>query len=906
MPRNASRPDEGRGAAWRAHVRGRLPALAVPAERESEIVDELAIQLESIYERERQQGATHDAAMAAANAEVPDWSALARTLTALKPARRAAPAPVSPSGGFMNGFIADVRFALRSLRRTPAFSLVAIVTLSLGLGMAAGAFAIVDTILIRPLPFAAPERLALIHATVPPQGSDTVEITYADAADIARETSVFKSTAVVMTFAGIATALDPPERIEGYDVSVSLFDTLGVQPMLGRGFAASEGEPGKDNVVILSYGFWQRLGGRTDVIGQPLVLDEVPKTIVGVMPRDFRIEVLNNPGAIFRPVTSDHFAAQSRAFRAFRAIARLQDSATFTQAAGAVAIVGERLAREYPDTNLGRTFSLQPLREDVVGKSRAGLLMVSGLVAVVLLIAAVNLANLLLARSVARAREMAVRGALGANGWRLARGPIVEGLLLSGASAIIGAVVAQAIIAAVKTQPGVALPRLAELTLDANSLAVIAAGAIAAAALVGLVPFLLYRHNHHNATLRASHSTTPPASAARIRSMLVVGQTALAFILVTAAVLLAVSLQRILALPFGFDTSVATMRVSIPTTRYQDLESVKRFYTQFLDELAQQPGIEHAGFVSTLPLSGNSGSSLTIQGREDIPIAERPGIGWQWANPSYFEAMGIPIVRGRGFNSADLNYPAHVTVINETLARQNFGDENPIGRRVYFGPIPKSGVPEWHEIIGVVGDVRHRSVEGEPDARAYDLFGQHWGRTISLAIRTTQTPAAAATTVRGLLARRDPALPVFAVRTTGEIVSSAVTARRLLLWLVSAFAIVGFAVASLGVYGVVLCLVAERQREIGVRVALGATSANIHRLVLGHGLTLVSFGLAAGVAGAIALRRGIESQLFNISPTSLPALSAVACALLLAASLPCLIVARRAARIDPVRALRSE
>ena len=433
----------------------------------------------------------------------------------------------------MNGVTGDLRFAIRSLRRTPAFTLVAIITLSLGLGMAAAAYSVVDTVLIRPLPFAASDGLVLVHASVPPDGSDTVEITYSDAADLAKETAAFASMAIVMTFAGTATALDPPERLEGYDVSVSLFETLGVQPMLGRSFTAGEGEPGKGNVVILGYGFWQRLGGRSDVIGQTLLLDDVPTTIVGVMPRDFRIEVLNNPGAIFRPVTPDHFAAASRAFRAFRAIGRLKDSVTLAQANSVAATVGERLARDHPDTNLGRAFSVRPLHEDVVGNSRASLLMVAGLVAVVLLIAGVNLANLLLARSVARAREMAVRGALGANGWRLAREPIVEGLLLSATSALAGGVVAQAILTAIKTQPGVALPRLAELTIGWNVISAIGLGAIIAAGLVGLVPFLLYRHSQFNATLRSSRATSG-TSAARLRSFLVVGQTALAFILLTA------------------------------------------------------------------------------------------------------------------------------------------------------------------------------------------------------------------------------------------------------------------------------------------------------------------------------------------------------------------------------------
>ncbi len=890
---------------WRAYVRRRLPLIAAAAERESEIVDELAIQLETIYERERRGGATDEDAMRAAEAEVPDWHALARTLTAIEPRRSGPPVPGHHRGGFMNGFIGDLRFSLRSLRRAPAFTLVAVATLALGMGMAAAAFTVIKTVLVDPLPFPRADRLMLVHATVPPDNRDTPEITYLDAADLAKEAHVFSSMGAVMTFAGTATALDPPERVEGYDVSVTLLDTLGVQPMLGRAFTAAEGEPGRDTVVILGYGFWQRLGGRADVIGQTLVLDEVPKTIVGVMPRDFRLEVLRSPGSVFRPVTRAHFAAQTRAFRAFRVIARLQDGVTPERAGSVAATVGERLARDYPDTNRGRSFSVRPLQEDVVGASRSSLLMVAGLVAVVLLIAAVNLANLLLARSVARARDMAVRGALGADGWRLAREPLVEGLLLSGTGAVLGAFVAQAIITALKNQPGVAMPRVAELAVDWQVIAAIGISALCSSFFVAVVPFLLHRPGRHQDSLRGGHAT-PGAPAARIRSFLVVGQTALAFILITATVLLALSLQRVLSMPLGFDTAVATMRLSIPTTTYPNVGVVTRFYTDLLDELRQQPGIEAAGFVSTLPLSGNSGSSLTIQGREDIPVADRPGIGWQWADPGYFDAMGIHLIRGRLFTGADLENQAHVTVVNETLARQNFGNDDPIGRRVYFGPIPSTGVPEWHEIIGVVGDVRHRSIEGEPDARAYDLFGQHWGRTVSLAVRSASGPAQVATTVRALLARRDPTAPVFAVRTTGEIVSTAVVSRRLLLWLVAAFAIAGFGVATLGVYGIVACLVAERQREIGVRVALGATPANIHRLVIGYGLRLVAAGLVFGAAGAIALRRGIESQLFGVSATNLPALIGVAVTLAIAAAVPCLIVSKRATRIDPVRALRSE
>jgi predicted permease len=348
------------------------------------------------------------------------------------------------------------------------------------------------------------------------------------------------------------------------------------------------------------------------------------------------------------------------------------------------------------------------------------------------------------------------------------------------------------------------------------------------------------------------------------------------------------------------------MRIAAPAVRYPTREITAGFYATLVNELAAQPGVEKAGFVSVLPLTGSTGSTMTVQGREDIPMTQRPDVGWQWADPGYFAAMGIPVLRGRGFTAADLRSASHVTLINETLARLHFGGQDPIGQRVYFGGVPAAGVPEWHEIIGVVGDVRHRSLENEPDARAYDLFGQHWGRTISLALRTTEPPATTAAMVRSVLARHDDRLAVFAVRSTDDLVSNAVATRRLLLWLVSAFAVAGFGMALLGVYGIVACLVAERQREIGVRVALGATATRIHQLVMMHGLKFVGAGVVIGMAAAIALRRAIESQLFGISATNAAALVAVAAALLAAAALPCFIVSRRATTLDPMRSLRSE
>lgn len=889
---------------WRAYVRSQLPRLDVPPEREIEIIDELAAQLEAVYERERSSYGSHEAAMVAVANEVPDWHALAASFAATAPPSTSTIA-IGESGGMMNGIGGDVRSAARALRRSPGFTFVAIATLALGLGMTTAAFSVIDTVLIKPLRFGSPDRLMLVHATVPPNNRDTNEITYLDAMDLAAETDVISSVGLVIPFAGTATAMEPPERLTGYEVSTSLLATLQVQPALGRAFTDDEAQPGRNNVVILGNGFWRRLGSRADMIGETLIIDDVPHTIVGVMPDGFRIEVFNEGDAVYRPLTPRHFAAGSRAFRAFRAIARLQDNVSIEQAQAAGSAVGERLEEQYPDTNRGRTFTFRPMRDDIVGSARPALLLIAGLVLVVLLIAAVNLTNLLLARAIANAREVAVRSALGANAWRLMRASLVESALLASAGAIGGILVAQIILSALVTVPGVALPRMAEIGMDWRAISLLTVAAIAASAGVGVIPFTMHRRLHSLAALRTGHETAGRGEG-RVRSLLVSAQTALAFVLIASTALLGLSLQRLLAVPAGFDQHVATMRVGVPASRYPTREATARFFTELSDDIAAQPGILSAGFVSILPLTGNAGSTMTTQGREDVPVAERPEVGWQWAAPGYFETMGMPIVRGRGFTRSDLDRPAHVTVVSETLARRHFPGEDPIGKRVYFGGVPATGVPEWHEIIGVVGDVRHRSLEAEPDARAYDLFGQHWGRMVTFALRTTASPAAAANLVRGAIAKRDPHLAGFAVRSTGDLVSDAVATRRLLLWLVATFALAGLAVAVLGVYGIVSCLLAERQREIGVRVALGASSANIHRLIIGHGLKLIAIGLSGGIAGAVAMRTAIAAQLFAISPTSVPTLAGAAVALLVATFVPCAIVSRRATRIDPVRVLRAE
>ena len=900
---------------WRQYVRARLPLLPIRAEREREIVDELALQLEAAYHAALAAGRSESAALDCAAAEVPDWSALAATLTQIEreaPGMTAsAPATATIGADAMNvrrligGFGQDLRLAVRSLARTPGYAALAIGTLALGLGLGAAAFSLVDGVLIRPLPFPNADRLVLVKATVPPEGSETPELAYLDALDL-RSADVFADFSVVIPFAGTTTITEPPSRLEGVEVTGSIFSTLGVSAALGRTLTLADNETGGPAVVMIGYGLWQRLGAPVNIVGRILPLNDVPRTIVGVAPPGFRIDVLPMHADIFVPITRDHPLAASRAIRTFRGIGKLAPGVSIDGANAAIATVGQRLAGAYPDTNAGRTFVAHPLQEEIVGPVRDQLVLVSGLIGLVLLVAAVNLAGLVLTRTVGRLREVAVRLALGAARWRLVRESMAEGLVVSGTGAILGALAARAALDTVRTAPGLALPRLADVNVDARTFVALAVTAGLIACGVGLMPLVLMRQLRATAALRTGHQTANRPTL-RLRAALIVGQTSLAFLLISAATLLGLSLHTVLSQPLGFETdNVVTMRVSVPETRYPSRGATSQFFAELLDRLREEPTVRAAGMVSILPLAGNTSSTLTIQGREDVPMPIRPAVGWHWASPGYFAAMGMPLVRGRDFTPEDVTRTQHVTVINETLARLHFPGEDPIGKRVYFGGFGPGGPPEWHEVIGVVGDVRHRRLDADPDARAYDLFGQHWGRTVSLAIRTSDGTTITAGRVRRLLADRDPGLAVFSIRTMADLVSEAVATRRLLLWLVGFFAAVGLIVALVGLYGTLSYIVAQSTRELGVRLALGASTSTLYRMVVGRGLKMIAGGLVIGLVGVAALGRVIQSQLVGMTAINLPALTLAAAALLIAGIAACLPPAARAVGINPVDALKAD
>ena len=889
---------------WRDYVRSQLPPLDIPPEREVEIVDELALQLEAAYDTARARGLDDADALRAAEAEIPDWHTFAASVNTIERPLLPAPAPTY-EGGPMRGFARDLLRSVAGLVRTPGYAALAVLTLAVGVGLGTAAFVLVHGVLVAPLPYADPDRLVIVHATVPPDNRDTNQLALPDAKDLAAS-DAFTSFAQIVVYSGTTTSVDPPARIEGWFVSPGAFEVFGVPAALGRTISMRDGEPGQPPVVMIGYGYWTRLGSPPDIVGKTIVLDEVPRTIVGVAARSFRFDLLPTAGEVFVPITPDMGPiVRLRAVRAFRAIGRLEDGITMAGANASVDTIARRLQQAYPATNRGRNFSVRPLIDDIVVGIRRPLLLVGTLVTLVLLIVVVNLSSLLLARAVTRARETSIRLALGATRWRLARESFAEALVLSIAASALGLAIAAALVAGLKGAPGLTLPRLAEVSVSATTAIVLAALTLPLAALLMLAAQASSRRLHAMASLRTGHETSDRRTGF-VRGALVAGQTALAFVLLASALLLAVSLRAVLAAPIGIDTAnIVTMRLLVPPSRYESREDTVGFYRGILESVRGRSEIAGAGLVSSLPLELGSGSSLTIAGQEQTPEAMRPSVRWNWASDGYFAAIGVPILRGRDFTAADLTRPDHVTIVNETLARLYFPGQDPIGKRVYFGPVPADGITDWHEIIGVAGDVRTR-IEELPTAGAFDLFGQHWGRGVAITVRSNESPLHVSGVVRGLIAGRDPRLALFAIRSADELVSMAVSTRRAIFWIVMGFAGIGFVVAFVGLYGTVAYMVAQRTREISLRVALGATHRDIGGLVFGYGLRLVGAGLALGVIGAVALRTVIESQLFGVGATNGVVLAAAAIGLTLAAAGACAVPARRALKADPVATLRCD
>jgi predicted permease len=800
----------------------------------------------------------------------------------------------------------DLRFALRTLRRSPGFTAVAVLTLALGIGANTAIFSIVHGVLLRPLPWAEPEQLIRIFDF---KNGQRVTPTPSNFVDWREQSRSFEGMAAIDGGMSALTGVGgEPEMISTADVSANLFSLLRVRPLLGRTFVPGEDEWGAPKVAVLSEGLWRRrFGADPDVLGRSVTIGGVPRTVVGVVP-NHRGYPLGTE--VWAPIGWDpEVLPRMRGAHYLRVVARLKPDVALEGAQTEMAGIAARLEEQYRTQNAGYGVMLQPLHQVIVGDIRTPLLVLLGAVGFVLLIACANVANLLLVRAAGREAEIAVRTALGAGRGRIVRQLVTESILLSligGAAGILIAYWGSRAFVALAPRD---IPRLGEVGLDATVLLFTVAVAVLTGVLFGLVPAIQVSRPDLAQTLKEGGRTGSRArrGSQRARGVLVVAEMALAVALLIGAGLLARSFVELQRVDPGFrPDGVITFDVSLPDSKYEELPAVRAFAGGLLDELRGLPAARSAALAFGIPLTGFDYSlSLEIAGRPPAPPEAMLTTEIRVATPEYFATMGIPIVRGRGFTSTDREGSPQVVVINRAAVRRFFPQEDPLGKRVSLG-WSRDGVRMGGEIVGIIGDVRQFSLDSEVQPEMYMSFEQWPVQSISAVVRTSAEGAALATAVRALVHELDPDLPVVGFRALDDVVSESVSQPRFYSLLLAAFAVVALLLASVGIYGVIAYGVAQRTHEIGIRVALGASGARVLRTVVGQGLALALLGVALGVAIALWVTRALASLLYGVTATDPLTFAGVGLLLLAVAALACWVPARRAASIDPMVALRSE
>jgi len=808
--------------------------------------------------------------------------------------------------GTMDTLRQDLAYALRRLRQAPGFTAVAVATLALGIGANGAIFSVVNAVLLRPLPFDEPEGLVRLSQTW--KGESTSVYSPQNFLDVEAAARSFESLAVFDSSGITLTGRGQPSRLEGTEVSATFFDTLRVRPACGRTFAPGENEPGHTKVAVLGHALWRaRFAGDPTVVGQTVQLNREPYTIVGVAPPGFSFP---DRSEIWTAMEYDkRFRTQSRGAWYLGVIGRMKPGVTLDHARQEVATIHARLARAYPDADEGVGGTVASLQESMAGDSRRALLVLLGAVGLVLLIACVNVANLLLARVAARESELAVRTALGAGRFRLMRQLLTESLtlsLLGGAAGILLAAFSLDGLLALQPQ---GVPRLAEVRVDRAVVAFAALLSVLTGLMFGVFPALQMTKRPTAESLREGSRGVLAGRGHRMRSGLVIGQMALAMMLLAGAGLLLRSFTQLRSVDPGFRSeNVLTFRLSLPDSAYKDDAARLAFHDRLMTRLAALPGVRTAAGIMGIPLGGiRFNLSFEVKGRPPLPPAQQPSMEIRVVTPEYFRAMGIPVVRGRTFEARDGAGGPQVALISEAAARRHFPGEDPLGKFITLGWGRGEGKPKvGGEIVGVVGDVKDRGLAQAKAPEMYVPYAQVPTDTMDLVLRTHVAPRSLVPAVERAVRELDPELPVARVATLDEVVARSISEPRFYMVLLGAFAAMAVFLAALGIFGVLSYSVVQRSREIGIRVALGAHPRDVLRMVLGHAASLALVGVLGGLVGAVVFSRAIGSLLFELSPTDPLTLGSMAVLLASVALLASYLPARRATRLDPLIALRSE
>ncbi len=804
--------------------------------------------------------------------------------------------------------IHDLRFAFRQLLKSPGFTAAAVITLALGIGANAAIFSVVNSVLLRPLPYKDPAHLWMLMAVHQSRELEGGLVSIPDYLDFKEQSAAFDQLAVYTSITSDLTGMGEPERIQLGVVSHNLFFLLGVTPSIGRGFLPEEDALSGERVAIVSHELWQRrFGSDPGLIGKPISINDVAYVVVGIMPPGFR--VAQTAHDIWTP-THSASGATLRDYRIFSLIGRAKSGLRIAQAQSEMGALAARLAQQYPQTNAGFGLHILPLRDFIVGDLRTALFVLLGAVSLVLFIACANVANLLLVRAVSREKEIAIRSALGASRSRLMRQLATEGLLLATIGGALGFLVTLWATSALKSLLPADLPRLAEVHIDATVVIFSIGVTLLTGVIFGLVPALRMTGQNPNASLKdRGRGSSAGRNERRLRTALVVIELALAMMLLAGAGLLIESFIHLQGVDPGFTAkNLLTMEVALPRSRYPDDNRRADFYAELIRRLEKLPGAEAAAATLQAPLIGLDvdKSTFIIQGGPVPAPGEEPGARLHVVTPEYFRAMTIPLRRGRMFTERDDRTAPGVIIINEAMARRSWPNGNPIGQQLKQGLVLLPGEPVMREIVGVVANVQHFGLAAAEEPQAYVPHRQTPWPEMTLVIRATSNAASLASAARAQVRLMDTELPVAKVITMEQGLTDSVAQPRFRALLVGLFSVLAVVLAGIGLYSVMAYSVTQRTSEIGIRMALGASTADVLKMILREGSSMVALGLLIGLAGALGLTRLLASLLFGVGPNDPSTFAGVSVFLALVAMLACYLPARRATKVDPMVALRCE
>ena len=811
--------------------------------------------------------------------------------------------------------LSDFRFSLRLLRRNPGFSAAAILVLSLGIGANTAIFSVVNAVLLRPLPFDDPTRIMQVWHVPPPKsfpGMTRFSVSPANYLDWHSQSSSFEQMSAYGFRSFTVGGSDRPEAIQAGTVGSDFFPLFRVQPLLGRTFTADEDRPGQGHVVILGYNLWRdHFASDRNIVGHNILLDGETYSVVGVMPETFRFP---SWAKLWVPLAWTNDTRAVRGNHNYGVIARLKKNVDMRQAQAELSAISTRLEQLYPEDDKGWGAVILPLREQLVGDVRAALLVLLGAVAFVLLIACANVANLVLAKTLARRKEIAIRTALGASRLVVLRQILAETVLLSVAGGAFGLILALFGITLIVKVLGDRIPPFMQITLDVPVLAFTLLLSVVAGVLAGLIPSVRFTKADVNEALKQGQSRgTSDARGGGTRRLLVVSEVALSLVLLIGAGLMIRSLWELRRVQPGFDAhNVLTMTVPMPRNRFSSPSGEINFFQDALTRVRALPGVASVGVIDDLPLNGGgSNQPFTIEGRPVPPMSEQPEVDVRVISPGYIPAMHIPILRGRDLSDSDIAGRPGAVLISDSLARRFWPNEDPIGRHITLTFFPGA----VREIVGIVGDIKMDSLDqSRPGAAIYHALAQltappsePWGSfPMSFAVRTDSDPMNSVTAVTGVIHRTAPDLPVVDVMSMNEIIAQSVSPQRFNMLLLACFAGLALVLAAVGIYSVLSYTVRRRVREIGIRMALGASNQDVVRLILTDGLKPILFGVALGLGAALALSRVVSSLIYGVRATDPLTFAAVALLLLIVGIFAMIIPAYRATRIEPVRILREE